>query len=299
MKKPDRYLVILRNKYYYQRRVPGRFKHLDPRVRPRVSLKTANLELACARRDLLEEADEQWWYALAARAAEAHERGEMSDAERAAARSRYEAAVTRAMAYGFAYKTADDIASTDTTRALLDRISILEKQLSNAKTDGPKQRDVEALLGGADDPNDKVSVSDAFKIFLEKIAFDDQYNKSQAQQYSWEKTKRTSINYFIEQMGDMPVSEITRDVAIEYQDWWKEKMNPEDGSNPVTPNTANRHIGNMRSLLQRYFEHIGVRDYDDPFRKMYFSGKTVETKRLPFNDEWVRTKSLPPDCSTV
>ncbi|MEM6415586.1 MAG: tyrosine-type recombinase/integrase [Pseudomonadota bacterium] len=294
MKKPNRYLVILRNKYYYQRRVPGRFKHLDSRERPRVSLKTANVELARARRDLLEEADEQWWYTLAARAAEAYTRGEMSAAEREAVRSRYDAAVTRAMAYGFAYKTAEDIADTESTRALLDRISILEQQLSNTKSDGPKQRDIEALLGAAPDPSECVTVSEAFKIFVEKIAFDDQYNKSEAQRYSWEKTKRTSINYFIDQMGDMAVNDITRDVAIDYQDWWKDRMDPEDGSDPVTPNTANRHIGNVRSLLQRYFEHVGVTNYDDPFRKMYFSGKTVEKKRLPFEDDWVRSKILAP-----
>ncbi len=294
MTKRDRYLLQLRGIYYYQRRVPGRFSHVDPRVMPRISLRTSNIEIARARRDLLAEADEQWWYSLAARAAEAHERGEMSQAERAAAEARHQAAIQRATAYGFAYKSAEDLAATETTRALLDRIHILESQLNNRVSDGPKERDAAALLGGAEDPSQSIPISEAFELFVEKIAFDDLYNKSDAQKYSWRKTKLTSVNYFISQIGDMPVGEITRDIAIEYQDWWKEKMDPEDGSEPVTPNTANRHIGNVKSLLERYFEHIGVRDYDNPFRKMYFSGKTVKKKRLPFDDDWVRTKVLVP-----
>lgn len=295
MKKPNRYLVILRNKYYYQRRVPGRFKHLDPRDRPRVSLKTANIELARARRDLLEEADDQWWYTLAARAAEAGERGNISQAERNAARSRYDAAVTRAMAYGFAYKTAEDIAATDSNRELLDRIAVLEAQLNQNKTDGPRERDAVAMLGGAGKPDHSIPISEALELFFEKIGYDDQFNKSKAQVRSWRKVKQTSVDYFVTQMGDMNVGEITRDVAIAYQDWWKERMDPEASDKPVTPNTANRHIGNVKSLLQRYYEHVGVIDYENPFRKMYFSGNNVtKKKRLPFEDEWVRTKILIP-----
>ena len=106
-----------------------------------------------------------------------------------------------------------------------------------------------------------------FELYVSKIAFDDQYNKSDAQRRAWEKTKRTSIDYFIEQIGDIPLSEITRDVATKYRDWWQSRMLPQkDGSKPITPNTANRHIGNMRSLYKRYFKYRGETDIEDPFR---------------------------------
>jgi len=43
---------------------------------------------------------------------------------------------------------------------------------------------------------------------------------------------------------------ITRDVAVKYRDWWMERMLPDsEGKVRVKPNTANRHIGNMRLYL--------------------------------------------------
>jgi len=295
MKKPDRYLVKLGGIYYYQRRVPKRFSHIDTRTKPRLSLRTDNLDLARIRRDHLEEADEQMWSALALEALEAGAKGTPSQAVSAAARKRYQAAVSRAMAFGFAYKTAEDLAAVPSTYELLDRIAVLERQLNQRGALVPARGETEALLGGVSDPRQSVTVSQAFEVFIKEIAFDDVYNKSPAQKRSWEKTKRTSINYFLDQIGDMPVDEITRETAIAYQNWWKARMLPqEDGSDPVTPNTANRHIGNMRSLLQRYFDFIGEPEREDPFRGMYFKGKTKDAARVPFSDDWVRTRILTP-----
>ena len=86
------------------------------------------------------------------------------------------------------------------------------------KQSGPKKlapaSDLAAILGGTPEPvSEKIRVSDAFNVFLEEVAFDDVYNMSEKQKYSWEKTKRTSINYFINEMGDMYLQDITRDHA--------------------------------------------------------------------------------------
>ena len=129
----------------------------------------------------------------------------------------------------------------------------------------PTEEKAEALLGGVPEPEDKTTVSEAFELYMSKIAFDGQYNKSDAQRRAWEKTKRTSIDYFIEQIGDIPLTEITRDVATKCRDWWQSRMLPQkDGSKPITPNTANRHIGNMRSLYKRYFKYRGCLLYTSP-----------------------------------
>lgn len=289
MRDPDRFLLKRGQRWYYQRRVPGQFSHLDPRRFAKVSLKTDSLEVARLRRDQLAEADDEYWMALATEYSDNNQSGSNV---RAALEHRYKAAISRAMAYGFSYKPAEPLAESRTIAELMERINTLEAQAS--RNGDPKRADSEALLGGAPDPVAELPVSEAFELYVSKIAFDDQYNKSAAQRRSWEKTKRTSINYFIEQMGDLPLGEITRDVALEYRDWWVERMLPPDGdTKPVTPNTANRHIGNMRSLLQRYYKHIGDTAFEDPFRDFYFSGKT-ETKRASFSDEWVRQRILVP-----
>jgi integrase len=286
---PDRFLLQRGKRWYYQRRVPSQFSHIDERRFAKVSLKTESLEIARLRRDQLAEADDEYWMAMAVEAASPEGTGPTM---RAALEHRYKAAIARAMAYGFSYKPAEPLAESRTIAELMARIRTLEANAG--KSGDPSRADSEALLGGTPDPAASITVSEAFELYISRIAFDDQYNKSEAQRRSWEKTKRTSITYFIEEIGDLPLSEITRDKALEYRDWWMERMQPQDGdAKPVAPNTANRHIGNMRSLLERYFKHIGITDFEDPFRDFYFSGKT-EAKRASFTDDWVRTRILVP-----
>ncbi|MEL6725490.1 MAG: DUF6538 domain-containing protein, partial [Pseudomonadota bacterium] len=62
---PDRFLLKRGKRWYYQRRVPGQFSHLDQRRFAKVSLKTESLEIARVRRDQLADADDEYWMALA------------------------------------------------------------------------------------------------------------------------------------------------------------------------------------------------------------------------------------------
>lgn len=64
----------------------------------------------------------------------------------------------------------------------------------------PRDRDAEALLGGA--PKPTISVSEAFEVNVGEIAYNAQLYKSPNQRASWEKAKRTSIQYFIDFTGD-------------------------------------------------------------------------------------------------
>lgn len=270
--------------WHYIRRVPKRFLAIDDRDWVQVALRTQSLEVAMMRRDALAEADEALWNARALEfsgGSAAQQAWQIAD-------KRYEAAVARAMALGFVYRPVHELATLPDLDEIIERLNVADKGKA------PSEAKTEALLGGVPEPEDKTCVSEAFELYVSKIAFDDQYNKSDAQRRSWEKTKRTSIDYFIAEMGDLPLVEITRDVATEYRDWWQGRMIPKgDGSKPITPNTANRHIGNIRSLCKRYFEYRGVADYEDPFRGFFFAGKST-AKRASFSDEWVRERILVP-----
>lgn len=270
--------------WYYDRRVPIEFSRLESRSRITISLKTDSLEIAKIRRDGHAEADDAFWREQAMLALTARPGDEICFE---AAEQRYRSAVAYAMAQGFVYKPIAQIATGP-----LDEI-VARLKAADAYVE-PSERKTEALLGNAPDPGKAVTVSKAFDIFFKKIAIDDVYGKSEAQAYSWRKTKKASMQYFIDVIGDLPLSEITREKAIEYRDWWVAKMRPKDPEEkPVKPNTVNRHLGNMKSLWQRYHEFVGQPEIDNPFKGFFFKS-TSKTKRLPFKDDWVQTNILTP-----
>ena len=175
--------------------------------------------------------------------------------------------------------------------ALLERVEKLIGQSGGNKV--AHVAEVDALLGGtAELSRVPTKVSKAFALYLKDIAFDDQYNKSPRQKYSWEKTKRTSINYFIDLIGDIDMEVITREHVITYRNWWMKRMiaSPES-PNPAKPNTANRHIGNMRTLYGTFFKYYGDENRQNPFRNVFFKGET-KSSVAPFEDKWVQEKIL-------
>ena len=140
----------------------------------------------------------------------------------------------------------------------------------------------------------RVYIKTSVVLYLEKISYNDQYNKDADQLYSWKKTKTTSIDYFIEVMGDVEMDSITREQALAYEDWWRNRMKADkDGKAGVKPNTANRHIGNIRGLYTSFFKYIGDEDRLNPFRNMHFTGIT-KSSVAAFKDEWVQHRILMP-----
>ena len=286
----DTYLQQRGRVWWYFRRVPKKYAHLDTRGMIRQTLETTSIDEARFRRDALAEADELYWSALIL-ADDAG--GAEGEAQLDAARRRHASACKRSLASGFKYLTVDQLAKADNIEDTFERL--LEVRDQSSKLGEPKPKVAEALLGGAPEPNEtSIKVSEAFSLYVNEIAFDEQKNKSDRQRYSWEKTKRTSVNYFTDVVGDVSIGDITREMALSYRSWWIERMIPGDSEiKPAKANTANRHIGNMRKLYEDYYRHIGDEDRLNPFRKMFF--KDEQQTRVPsFEDDFVRSKILIP-----
>lgn len=287
----DRYLLHRNGRWHYNRRVPKQYHHVESRLHIRGSLKTKSLDIARMRRDAMEQADEEFWSALAI---EAIENGGVSDATMLVQEKLYKAASARALVYGFVYKPVKQLVADTPIEQIVERVDALAKE-RDAEGSLPKL-ETYALLGGFPKPADEaLSVSQVFDLYVEKIAFDAQFKKSPAQRASWEKAKRTSTNYFIEAIGDIPMVEIKRKQALKYRDWWTARLTDGDdnGSKP-TPYTANRHIGNMRSLHREYFEYKGEEDRPNPFRKISFKEDKGKRKRPPFDTKYLQEKFLQP-----
>lgn len=99
-KDPNRFLFQRSDYYYYRRRVPKNVADSDARAPTvRIALKTDDLALARAKRDLLEDADNILWASM------------ILDQPRDPARARYEAAMRRVEALGFTYRSAQSLAA--------------------------------------------------------------------------------------------------------------------------------------------------------------------------------------------
>jgi integrase len=282
---PDRYLRLRGGRWHYHRRVPERFARLDGRVTIRIALRTGSAEIARLRRDELAAADDAFWASMSQPVGAGG-----PQAERQGAETRYRQACTAALAAGFRYKPIAQLVSQDDVEEVVRRLLVLD---SKGRSKGElKPLAVDALLGTVEVP--PVTVSEALDIYFREIAVDDQLGKSKAQAYHWQKVKRLSISYFIEEIGDLPLSDITREHALAYQRYWSARVRgggPDDS--PVKPNTANRHIGSIRLLYSSYFKHIGDEQRANPFRNLFF--KTKSRAEVPaFPDDWVRSRILRP-----
>jgi len=228
-------------------------------------------------------------------ALEAEAKGGVTDATRAVQEHLYKAASSRALTYGFDYKP---ISQLRKERVLEEVLARTEKLAENyAPGTEPPITETTALLGGVERPNaGSMTVAEVFELYVAEIAFDAQRKKSPAQRKSWEKAKRTSINYFVQAIGNMKMGKIERRLALEYRNWWADriKIGDENGDRP-TPYTANRHIGNIRSLYREYFSYKGEEDRSNPFHRISFKeDRSTKKKRPPFETDWIKAKFLEP-----
>lgn len=262
-------------RWHYVRRVPTAYQAFDNRGTVYKSLKTESLELARARRDALVEADNQYWRSVMASAAD----------DTAVALRTYKSAQRRAMAKGFVYTPVQDLADLATLTEILDRLKAIP-------TDPvPDKKAADAVLGLVERPS--VTISEAMDLYVEEIAVSELLGKSNEQKKAWLKVKMRALSNFIKINGDLKMHEITRDHARKYYNWWAARIVPKDGSKALSPNSANRDIGNIRKLFRKYWEYEGEEGRENPFRNLSFAKQPP--RDIPhFEDEFIRTRFLVP-----
>lgn len=199
---PDRFLTTRGGSFYYWRRVPKNLIGIDPRgARIRTALKTKNRGRARAKRDHLEAADNEYWSSLLS--------GD------AGAWARYQATVKRAEALGFAYKSADVVAS-EKLSSIVERI----ESIMDART---PDLAINAALGGAAFP--EITVTAAMKVYIEEIMRAETRTKSPEQYKRWKQKKEASVRTFNEVIGeDKAMQAITRDDALKFHAFWLKRV---------------------------------------------------------------------------
>jgi len=286
MKDEDKFLQKRNNgRWHYARRVPKKYADFDKRGYVRKGLDTKSIEVARERRDLLIEADDLYWASVSS-AADSLSASSLNAEQTKQAVRRYEAAKRRAMAKGFMYTPNADLLEYPDITELVSRIQTLP---ANSL---PQEVEAEAVLGLT--PKPSVTVSQAFDVFCEQIAVSELLGKSDTQKKSWRKVKLRAVNNFIKLNGDLGMDEITREHARDFYKWWAKRLLPRGNRKPLTSNSANRDMGNIRKLYRQYWEYEGEEDRDNPFRNLSFGKHGL--KDIPhFEDEWVRARILMPD----
>lgn len=273
----DRHLILKGDWLHYKRRVPTHIHRLiggDTHIRK--SLKTKDLALARAKRDELEAADDRLWQALA--------QGRGADSSRSA----YDAAVSLALALRLPYREAAVVAELPLPELLT--------RLATPASDAPREV-AEAVLGYVKRPD--TLVSEAFDIYFDTIATGDLRGKSEQQRKDWRKVKMRARENFIRIVGDVPVSSITREQALQFFDFWRRRIAPSDKEMAEgalvthSPASGNRDIGNMRVLFAAYHRHIGEMDRFNPFAGLGFDEQD-ERIRPPFPTDWISERLLAP-----
>ena len=276
MSSNNRYIKQINGHWHYVRRVPARYQGVDPRQYSRRSMKTRSVAVARHIRDRLAEADDLYWASLSLEAI-----NEVVAGGGDLIKFRYDRQCVLALEGHRVVARNAMAARCENIQALTASLETLAYGHYRRLETTHQAKEREAVYG--------IRVKKAFAQYLEEISFDDTHPKSPNQLKAWTGGKTTSLNYFLRACGNKKMGDITRDDALEYRNWWRNRI--EKG---MSPNTANRHIGFIRDLYTQWFEHHGIRDQINPFEKIHFTD-IRRAKRPRYSDEWVRTKLIVPN----
>ena len=256
-----------RGYWYFVKRVPRRFAHVDPRSQVRTALHTDSRSEALARAPAVEAEFLAMWEALAA--------GEVTDAAR-----RYEAARQLCAARGFVYRPIDELVRDASDDDLTARLAGLASPDHVAPA-----AEVEAMLGLVDQPS--LTVTEALPRFL-ALTRDRLVGMSTPQLKRWRQPRERAVRNFVTAAGDLELSSISRADAVTFREWWIDRVQ-RDGLNPES---ANKDFGHLRDVLGTVSDLLGL-DLDLPFDKMRLK-KAHSAEVPPFSTAWLRGTFLAP-----
>lgn len=250
--------------FHLRRRVPTRYRRVEPRETVWISLHTDSLTVAESK------ADRAW--AQMIEAWEARLAGDTDDAE-----ARFAAAQELARVRGFRYLDIGKVMALPATE-LVERIEAIP-----APNGQPNSVEAAALLGTVPEPS--ITVSKALDLYW-GLARDKVLVKSADQIRRWRNPRKKAVRNFIEFVGDKGIDEITRDDMLEFRQHWMERIE----AGEVTPNSANKdltHLGTVLKTVNR-MKRLGLAL---PLGELSFAEGEART-RPPFSDDWIRTKLL-------
>lgn len=252
--------------FHLRKRVPLRYRRVEPRVMVWISLHTDSESVAKQKAPLAWPHHVEAW--------EARMAGDTGDAER-----RFEAARELAAVRGYRYLSAGQVAALP-REELLARVEAIP-----VRNDKPDKVEAAAILGGASEPS--ITVSRALGLYWTLTA-DETIGKSEDQVRRWKNPRKKAVANFVGVVGDKNLADISGDDMLDFRQWWIEKLESED----LTPNSANKdliHLGSVLKTINKR-KRLGL---TLPLSDLSFK-EGEKRQRPPFSVEWIKTKLLAP-----
>jgi integrase len=250
--------------FHLRRRVPRRFKAVEPRGTVWISLHTDSESLA------RQKADRAWAQMVEAWEARLH--GNTEDAE-----ARFEAAKELAAVRGFRYLDMTSIARGDPA----DRLARVEA--ISSPNGQPDMAEAVALLGAV--PATVLNVGKALETYW-SLTRENILGKSEDQLRRWRNPRIKALRNFVEVVGDKALDQITRDDLLDFRQFWLERIE----SGAVTANSANKDLIHLADVLKTVVtqKRLGI---SLPLGDLSFKEGPPESPP-PFSDDWIRDKIL-------
>ena len=191
--------------------------------------------------------------------------------------SRYDDARRRARSLGFEYIENSQLLKQPAE----ERLERLETLVARGVANEPLART--ALLGTAKRP--VCSLSKLFEEY-EALTKDEVKDFSPNQLRVWRNSRMRAVENFVSVVGNKPVNELTIDDAIDYADWWRDRVTSEK----VAVKSANKDIGQLSRMLK----DVSIRrrlNIPEIFKGLRLRGQT-ERSRMPFEAEFIQEKLL-------
>lgn len=233
-----KHLLLRGTTYYIKRRVPRRYRAVEPRSEVWESLKTDSKSIAAQKLERVWGSYIDGWEALLA--------GQDSKAE-----VRFRAAKELAAKRGFSFLSAQSVSEL----SLDDLIARVEAAQTRAEE--PDPRVAEALLGGVEAPD--LMLSGLVAHIEETSAHENRY-KSKTQMRVWRNDRIRAARNLIAALGaDIPVARIGGAEARQHRKWWLQRRAKDD----LKADSANKDFTYMSGMLRRFWEDL---DHPDPPR---------------------------------
>ena len=261
-----KHLLHRRGVWQYRRRVPGKYRHLDPRDCVWYALGDIGEAEAVRKAAALDADLERYWSALAL--------GDESEAAKRAA-----AMDEIARSHGFSLVPAADLARGDLDE-ILRRLDYLEAQ--RLEGEGAV---VEALIGAEAGPP-PFKLSDALEFFFDYTR-DEQAGKDHDQLRVWRNPRKAVFKDLIDTIDDIDLASLTRQHLLDYRTVLMERVE----AGEIKAATANKYLSYFFRILGTVCDARGI----DAPRTDKLKFRTVDLEqRLPYSVEFIRDRLLAP-----